>query len=38
MNQKIIYAILLGVYVVIIAPFIEEVVVRHCWNLNTSNK
>lgn len=38
MNQKIIYAILLGVYVVIIAPFIEEAVVRQCWNLNTSNK
>ncbi|AOG60070.1 CAAX amino terminal membrane bound protease [Spiroplasma helicoides] len=37
-STKIGYAILLMAYAVIVAPFVEEVVFRYCWFLNSSNK
>ncbi|ARU92239.1 CAAX amino terminal membrane bound protease [Spiroplasma clarkii] len=37
-TEKTIYALSIFIYTVLIAPLIEEIVYRYCWNLNTSNR
>lgn len=37
-GEKTIYGILIGIYTMLLAPLVEELVFRYCWNLNTANK